>query len=145
MANVWRCQRVRAGVKCATLNPRVKRKCTACGAPRPAKRQPAHRAVLDELPYEWWAERFGELCNICGAEPGTRRLHRDHDHGTGEPRGLLCHRCNRGLPNWAGVDWLRAAADYLLAATTTSDAPNRSARTPISTATIEEERRERTA
>jgi hypothetical protein len=79
------------------------------------KRRPKHLAVLKN-PYEWWAERFPEQCGICGREPsGKRRLDRDHDHRTGEPRGLLCHRCNRALPNWVTPEWLMAAHRYLVA------------------------------
>lgn len=34
-------------------------------------------------------------CAICNApEPEKRRLNIDHDHITGEVRGLLCWRCN---------------------------------------------------
>jgi hypothetical protein len=63
---------------------------------------------------ELWVSRFGERCGICGRPPGpNRRLDRDHDHKTGDARGLLCHRCNRGLPNWVTVDWLKRAIDYL--------------------------------
>lgn len=52
-------------------------------------------------------------CAICQATPRTRRLHVDHDHRTGEVRGLLCHRCNRALPTWMTPEWLYAAARYL--------------------------------
>lgn len=57
----------------------------------------------------------GEHCAICGRLPtANRRLDRDHDHsGGGRPRGLLCTRCNRALPNWMTSDWLRTAAEYL--------------------------------
>jgi hypothetical protein len=114
MTRTWRCRRVKAGEACGTLNLRIKQKCTACGAPRPKRKQPAHRAVLAEMPYEQWVAIFGETCGICGIGPSeTRRLDRDHDHKTGDARGLLCHRCNRALPNWASVEWLLAAARYL--------------------------------
>jgi hypothetical protein len=67
-----------------------------------------------ELPYEHYLELAGaELCGICGRGPQRRRLDRDHDHKTGKPRGLLCHRCNRALPSWVTVEWLEAAAVYL--------------------------------
>jgi hypothetical protein len=67
-----------------------------------------------ELPYEHYVElNGGEACGICGSVGVTRKLHRDHDHATGEPRGLLCFRCNAALPNRVDADWLRRAADYL--------------------------------
>lgn len=33
-------------------------------------------------------------CASCGKLPDKRRLNVDHDHITGEIRGLLCTRCN---------------------------------------------------
>ena len=57
--------------------------------------------------------RQGGGCAICGTTPKTRRLNVDHDHRTGAVRGLLCHRCNRALPNWITVEWLLSAAIYL--------------------------------
>lgn len=58
-----------------------------------------------------WAQHGG--CAICGAPPKTRRLHVDHDHRTGQVRGLLCMRCNRALPSWISEDWLTRARAYL--------------------------------
>jgi Recombination endonuclease VII len=52
-------------------------------------------------------------CALCPATPKSRRLHVDHDHRTGLVRGLLCHRCNRALPNWITPVWLTGAAAYL--------------------------------
>jgi hypothetical protein len=70
------------------------------------------------MPYEQWVEQFGERCGICGKPPKPgRRLDRDHDHATGEPRGLLCGMpCNRALTSRMTAEWLRAAAAYLDAA-----------------------------
>ena len=38
-------------------------------------------------------------CAICGAKTSRNRqeLGVDHNHKTGEVRGLLCHRCNMGI------------------------------------------------
>lgn len=57
----------------------------------------------------------GGGCAICGRPAKTRRLDLDHDHRTMTVRGLLCHRCNRGLPSWVTVDWLLDAMQYLAA------------------------------
>jgi hypothetical protein len=102
---MWTCP------KCRSRWNNNKLRCT-CGRKQP-KRRPSHRQVLKEVPYERWVEFYGERCGICGAGPGTRRLHRDHDHKTGAARGILCFRCNTALPNRVDAEWLRAAADYL--------------------------------
>lgn len=59
-------------------------------------------------------------CAICGMEgwlggrhPGSP--HVDHDHRTGQIRGLLCAACNLGLGRFNDdPERLRAAAEYLL-------------------------------
>lgn len=58
-------------------------------------------------------ERQGRVCPICVRPLGTRH-HVDHDHETGDVRGVLCFTCNGGLGNY-GDDAvrLRRAADYL--------------------------------
>jgi hypothetical protein len=69
-----------------------------------------------------WAEyqalfaRQGGLCAICGTDkPGGRGLMAvDHDHKTGQIRGLLCNLCNRGLGQFRdNAKTLRNAAEYL--------------------------------
>lgn len=107
MARVWTC------AKCGTPWPRTKQKCS-CGRKRPAPRKAAHLRVLEELPYEWWVDRFGETCGICGRPPKDgRKLHRDHDHRTREPRGLLCYPCNSALRSYMTAEWLEKALAYL--------------------------------
>lgn len=114
MSRYWRCRRVSDGVVCGTLNLSRKRKCSACGRPKPLRRRPKHMRALD-LPYEEWIVlNGGERCGICGRAPSaSRRLDRDHCHASGAPRGLLCARCNRALPSWMTSEWLRGAVAYL--------------------------------
>lgn len=109
----WACQRTTAGVKCRAKNPARKRKCQACGKLRPARKKPAHMTALD-LTYEQYVELNGsERCGICGAAPKAKRLHRDHGHRSGVPRGLLCFPCNSALRPYMTVEWLAAALEYL--------------------------------
>lgn len=68
--------------------------------------------------YEATLERQGGVCAICGVEPGgkARKFAVDHSHETGEPRGILCGDCNRGLGDFCdNIDSLFSAAAYLLA------------------------------
>lgn len=55
----------------------------------------------------------GGGCAICGNPPKSRRLDTDHDHKTGQIRGLLCHVCNRRLRGAVTVEWLLLAIGYL--------------------------------
>lgn len=57
-------------------------------------------------------------CAICGSIPSGRgpqgNLHVDHDHETGQVRGLLCGRCNTGLGQFRHDSrFLQKAAEYL--------------------------------
>jgi hypothetical protein len=47
--------------------------------------------------YEIMLAEQGGVCKLCGNPPGKRRLDVDHDHATGQVRGLLCNKCNRRL------------------------------------------------
>ena len=111
----WLCRRV----ACGTRNPPTTQKCV-CGAKRPKKRVPAHRKALRDVTYEQYLELNGSIhgrneeCALCLRPPRTRRLDRDHDHGTGRPRGLLCARCNQRLERGADTEeWLEAALRYV--------------------------------
>lgn len=59
----------------------------------------------------------GGVCAICTGSISDKRgygPHIDHDHETGEVRGILCIRCNNGLGLFKdNIELLRAAADYL--------------------------------
>lgn len=61
--------------------------------------------------YEAMLERQGGRCGICGKHISEqkKRFHVDHDHNTGEIRGLLCFRCNFGL-GWFQDDKNKIAA-----------------------------------
>ncbi len=57
----------------------------------------------------------GGLCAICRKPGGRRRLAVDHNHVTGEVRGLLCNGCNLHVAAVENHEWLAAAEHYLLA------------------------------
>ena len=61
----------------------------------------------------------GGVCAICGNPPSKKDknvLHVDHDHKTGEIRGLLCSFCNVGLGHFKDdVNLLAEAISYLKA------------------------------
>lgn len=111
---VWTCQRQANGRKCGHVNPARKQLCQSCGKHKPPRREPAHRAILGEMDYAACVALFGERCGICGCAPKPgRKLHRDHDHRTGELRGLLCFRDNSALRSYMTLGWLRTAVAYL--------------------------------
>ena len=56
----------------------------------------------------------GGVCKICRRDGGDRKLRVDHNHETGEVRGLLCHSCNTGIGLLQDdPEVLQAAIDYL--------------------------------
>ncbi len=78
--------------------------------------------TLDE--YNALLEAQEGVCAICGQPEialgrngRTRHLSVDHDHRTGQVRGLLCHECNVELGRFEREerlkDWRRAAKAYL--------------------------------
>lgn len=75
--------------------------------------------------YGLTTESYNELlhaqqlcCAICGTQQSghtnTEKLSVDHDHDTGKVRGLLCHRCNRGLGHFSDDPALLEAAIHYL-------------------------------
>ncbi len=68
--------------------------------------------TLDE--FEKMLGQQNNRCAICGGPPRSKKgLHVDHNHATGEVRGLLCYLCNHAM---AAVDqtdnWCEKAAEY---------------------------------
>lgn len=60
-------------------------------------------------------EEQGGVCAICGkAEEKRKSLCVDHNHATGEVRGLLCSQCNLGIGNLKeSEEILESALRYL--------------------------------
>lgn len=49
----------------------------------------------------------GNTCDCCGkAFAIGERVYRDHDHQTGQARGLLCYQCNRFTAGSADLERL---------------------------------------
>ena len=56
----------------------------------------------------------GNVCAICRGGTSKRHFAVDHNHKSGQIRGLLCARCNRGLSVFMDrIDNLRAAVKYM--------------------------------
>src|ERR1700747_2890662 len=58
------------------------------------------------------ALQIGSACSICQQPMASPCL--DHNHVSGQFRGWLCHKCNRGLGHFNdSADLLNRAANYL--------------------------------
>jgi hypothetical protein len=91
-------------------------RCKACAS------MAAHAARLEKV-YGIDADEYARIfakqggrCAICRNKPRSIRFAVDHDHQTGEVRGILCKRCNHDLLGGAhdSVETLWAAMVYLL-------------------------------
>ena len=94
-----------------------------------AKNPEKYRAIYKKKSLEWnyglnledyntMLVEQGDCCAICKSDnPGVknRGWHVDHDHITGDVRGLLCHKCNHLLGNARdNPEILTAAIQYLI-------------------------------
>lgn len=91
--------------------------CRECTSQENHERQIAKLGCSKEM-YDALLHEQGNACAICQREVGhvTRkgtkaRLAVDHDHQSGEVRGLLCNRCNRGLGYLENS--LQSATEYI--------------------------------
>lgn len=73
-----------------------------------------HYGLSEEELHELYAKQDGR-CAICKRPEGEKALCVDHDHDTGEVRGLLCNSCNAML-GYAGdnTEILRRAIYYVI-------------------------------
>lgn len=71
---------------------------------------------IDAAEYDRIFKLQGGRCAICRNKPATIRFAVDHDHASGEVRGILCKRCNHDLLGGAHDDvaMLWRAITYLL-------------------------------
>ena len=66
--------------------------------PATRHRYALHNKGMTKADYDALLAQQGGVCAICqGLCSNGRRLAVDHDHQTGQVRGLLCQRCNTAL------------------------------------------------
>ncbi len=65
--------------------------------------------------YNQLLESQGGVCAICGGvNENGKQLSVDHDHSSGEVRGLLCTNCNSGIGHFKDdTGLLQKARDYI--------------------------------
>lgn len=103
---------------CQTFVPLFYARGSRC---KPCASRASHAAHIEKTygltgeDYQSLLRAQGGRCAICRCAPQTRRLVVDHDHRSGEVRGLLCTRCNHDLLGAAhdSLEILRAAVAYL--------------------------------
>jgi hypothetical protein len=66
------------------------------------------------LTVDEYDKMFAEQGGLCALCPSDYKLSVDHNHDTGEVRGILCYDCNRNfIGNHTDPSKYRRAADYL--------------------------------
>lgn len=115
---------------CHYRNESPKRKCVSCGRLKRKKRVVPHARTLRDDDYGFYqsvnafiheaghgGEWQSDFCGVCGKPPSTARHHdRDHDHVTGNPRGLACpgnSGCNALMPRQMTLERARLIVAYL--------------------------------
>lgn len=93
------------GIKCSAASQRTSRTSSYQPLLLTAKER---TVVVAEL-----RQKQCNMCAICGST-FVRSPHLDHDHATGQVRGLLCNRCNTGLGMFKDSTELLAKATHYL-------------------------------
>lgn len=86
-----------------------------CNSPAAIRKNNLRKYGLTPEKYEAMSAAQGGVCLICSMKCKTNfNLAVDHNHATGEVRGLLCANCNKGIGCFQdSPELLRRAADYL--------------------------------
>ena len=78
-----------------------------------------HRYGINSADYDRMLEEQKGVCAICkvntsGGRNTNSKLAVDHNHTTGEVRGLLCSMCNKGIGMFKeNTETMQKAIDYL--------------------------------
>lgn len=90
-------------------------RCRACNSAATHAARIEKTYGLTSAQYDALLELQGGKCAICRAKPVSKRLAVDHDHKTGEVRGLLCSRCNHDLMGaaWDSLAMAHALVGYI--------------------------------
>lgn len=77
-----------------------------------------HKRGIKNMTYDRYdklLQNQGFCCKICKKEhTDEKKLHVDHDHNTGDVRGLLCNNCNNGIGKIGDTtEALKRALKYL--------------------------------
>jgi hypothetical protein len=73
------------------------------------------RYGVTQAMFDFVLESQGRVCGICGADNSGQKggWHTDHDHKTGQFRGVLCTHCNSIVKEHATIEILLKAIDYI--------------------------------
>lgn len=98
-----------------TFYSRNESTCTGCRTDNGRTKSLEKNYGITEAEYFEIFEAQGRKCAICGNKPKKQRFAVDHDHKTGQVRGILCSWCNHRLLGGAhdSIDYLRGGIAYL--------------------------------
>lgn len=91
------------------------RRCRPCVSKANHEKRVQEVYGLSDGEFDRLLEAQDGKCFICHRKPVTKRLAVDHNHTTGEVRGLLCRACNRDVLGHLrdDVEALARAIEYL--------------------------------
>lgn len=72
-------------------------RCKACSSMASHASRLESTYGIDAEEYNRIFKLQGGRCAVCRNKPASKRFAVDHDHQTGEVRGILCKRCNHDL------------------------------------------------